>query len=225
MIEGIVIKSTGSWYTVKSSSGNYFECKIKGRFRIKGIRTTNPVAIGDRVVFKELDEAKTGLITQIEDRKNYIIRKATNLSKQSHIMAANIDQAVVVVTLAEPRTSTGFIDRFLVTAEAYHIPAHIIFNKIDLYNQELLESLMEIKGVYEQIGYPCFEISVLEEKNLKDVFDLVKDKVSLFTGHSGVGKSALINKIEPKLNLKVGDISSFHKKGKHTTTYAEMIEL
>lgn len=225
MLKGIVIKSTGSWYTVKSSDGKYFKCKIKGRFRIQGIRTTNPLAIGDHIHFKKLDEANKGLITQIEDRKNYIIRKATNLSKQSHIIAANIDQAFIIATLAEPRTSTGFIDRFLVTAEAYHIPASIIFNKIDLYDEKLKELLKETKAVYENAGYPCYEISVLEETNLGVIFNLIKDKVSLIAGHSGVGKSALINKVEPQLNLKVGDISSAHKKGKHTTTFAEMIEL
>lgn len=224
-MKGIVIKSTGSWYTVKSSDGEYFDCKIKGRFRIQGIRTTNPIAIGDHVKFKSLDEANKGLITHIEDRKNYIIRKATNLSKQSHIIAANIDQAFIVATLAEPRTSTGFIDRFLVTAEAYHIPAAIIFNKIDLYDQKLKNVLEETIAVYENAGYPCYEISVLKELNLDIIFDLIKDKVSLIAGHSGVGKSALINKVEPNLNLKVGAISSVHKKGKHTTTFAEMIEL
>lgn len=224
-MKGIVIKSTGSWYTVKSSDGEYFDCKIKGRFRIQGIRTTNPIAIGDHVKFKSLDEANKGLITHIEDRKNYIIRKATNLSKQSHIIAANIDQAFIVATLAEPRTSTGFIDRFLVTAEAYHIPAAIIFNKIDLYDQKLKNVLEETIAVYENAGYPCYEISVLKETNLDIIFDLIKDKVSLIAGHSGVGKSALINKVEPNLNLKVGAISSVHKKGKHTTTFAEMIEL
>lgn len=224
-MKGIVIKSTGSWYTVKSSEGEYYDCTIRGRFRIQGIRTTNPVAIGDYIMFKKLDEAHKGLITQIEERKNYIIRKATNLSKQSHIIAANIDQAFVMATLAEPRTSTGFIDRFLVTAEAYHIPASIIFNKIDLYDQKLQEQLAETKAVYENAGYPCYEISVLEETNLNTIFNLIKDKVSLISGHSGVGKSALINKVEPNLDLKVGAISEVHKKGKHTTTFAEMIEL
>lgn len=225
MLKGIVVKSTGSWFTVKSSDGEYFDCKIKGRFRIQGIRTTNPLAIGDNVGFKKLDDANKGLITQIDERKNYIIRKATNLSKQSHIIAANIDQAIVIATLAEPRTSTGFIDRFLVTAEAYHIPAKIIFNKIDLYDKQLQKLLKEIKAVYEGAGYPCYEISVLKETNLDTVYSLIKNKVSLIAGHSGVGKSALINRVEPHLNLKVGDISTVHKKGKHTTTFAEMIDL
>ncbi len=223
MFEGIIIKSTGSWYTVKDSEGNYIDCKIKGQFRIKGIRTTNPLAIGDRVYFKKDGDA--GLITKIEERKNYIIRKATKLSKQSHIIATNIDQAIIIATLAAPRTSTGFIDRFLVTAEAYHIPAIIVFNKIDLYNEKLFHSLNEIKKIYEDAGYSCYEVSVLEKKNLDLIFKLVENKVSLFSGHSGVGKSALINQIEPGLNLKTGEISAMHKKGKHTTTFAEMIEL
>jgi ribosome biogenesis GTPase len=225
LIEGIVIKSTGSWYTVKDIDGNYVDCKIKGKFRIKGIRTTNPVAIGDKVFFKKQENDKAGLITKINERKNYIIRKATNLSKQSHIIASNIDQAVLIVTLAEPRTSTGFIDRFLVTAEAYHIPAHIIFNKIDLYDEALLASLKQNRKIYEKIGYPCHDISVLEETNLDEIYTLVKDKVNLFSGHSGVGKSALINKIQPGLNLKTGQISTAHKKGTHTTTFTEMIEI
>lgn len=224
-MRGIVIKSTGSWNTVKCENGEYYDCKIKGQFRIKGIKTTNPVAIGDVVVISKLENPNKGLITKIEERKNYIIRRATKLSKQSHIIASNIDQAIVIVTLSEPRTSTGFIDRFLVTTEAYHIPSCIIFNKIDLYGKKTIDTLYNIKKVYEDIGYQCFEISVLKEVNLNKIFDLVKNKTSLFAGHSGVGKSALINKIEPGLKLKVGDISFFHKKGKHTTTFAEMIEL
>ncbi len=225
MEKGIVVKSTGSWYTVKTGDDRYFDCKIKGKFRIKGIRTTNPVAIGDRVDFKILEEENTGLITNIEDRKNYIIRRATKLSKQSHIIAANLDQAVIIATLAQPRTSTGFIDRFLITAEAYHIPAKIIFNKIDLYDDKLKETHQSIKSIYEDAGYECFDISVKEQINLENIFTLFKNKVSLISGHSGVGKSALINKIEPGIDLKIGDISSVHNKGKHTTTFAEMIEL
>ncbi len=221
-MDGIVIKSTGSWYSVRIESGDIFECKIKGQFRIKGLKTTNPIAIGDKVRFQLQDKEEVGVIEHIYDRLNYIIRKATNLSKLSHIIASNLDQAIIVITLANPRTSTGFIDRFLVTAEAYHIPARIIFNKIDLYDEKLWEAHLRMKKIYESIGYPCIEISVKEDINIDQVKELLKGKVNLFTGHSGVGKSALINKIESKLNIKTGHISSHHKKGKHTTTFAEM---
>lgn len=221
-MDGIVIKSTGSWHTVRDDSGNNVDCKIKGQFRMKGLRTTNPIAIGDRVRFQLQEKEKIGVIEHIYDRSNYIIRKATNLSKLSHIIAANLDQAIIIITLAQPRTSTGFIDRFLVTAEAYHIPARIIFNKIDLYDEKLWNTHQQVKEIYESIGYPCTEISVKENINIDQVEELLKDKVSLFTGHSGVGKSALINKVESKLNIKTGHISTYHKKGKHTTTFAEM---
>lgn len=189
------------------------------------LKTTNPIAIGDRVRFQLQEKEKVGVIDHIYERTNYIIRKATNLSKLSHIIAANLDQAIIIITLASPRTSTGFIDRFLVTAEAYHIPARIIFNKIDLYDDESWETHNQIKDIYEKVGYPCTEISVKESINIDQVENLLKDKVSLFAGHSGVGKSALINKIESRLDIKTGSISDYHLKGKHTTTYAEMHEL
>ncbi len=189
---------------------------------MKGIKTTNPIAIGDKVRFQLQEKEEVGVIDHIYDRLNYIIRKATNLSKLSHIIAANLDQAIIIITLASPRTSTGFIDRFLVTAEAYHIPARIIFNKIDLYDEKLWNTHRSMIGIYEKIGYPCTEVSVKENINIDQVKDLLKGKVNLFTGHSGVGKSALINKIESKLDIKTGHISSYHKKGKHTTTFAEM---
>lgn len=221
-MDGIVIKSTGSWHIVREKQGQAYACKMKGQFRIKGMKTTNPIAIGDKVRFQLQDREEIGVIDHIYERSNYIIRKATNLSKLSHIIAANLDQAIIIITLAQPRTSTGFIDRFLVTAEAYHIPARIIFNKIDLYNDNLWKSHNQIKKIYEDIGYPCFEISVKENLNIKSVEQLLQGKVSLFTGHSGVGKSALINRIESDLNIKTGHISSTHKKGKHTTTFAEM---
>ncbi len=224
-MDGIVIKSTGSWFTVRDDQGNVFECKIRGQFRMKGLRTTNPIAIGDKVRFQLQEKEEVGVIEHIYDRSNYIIRKATNLSKLSHIIAANLDQAIIIITLAQPRTSTGFIDRFLVTAEAYHIEAKIILNKIDLYDQKLWKSHQKIKDIYENIGYECIEISVKENTNIDQVEELLKGKVSLFTGHSGVGKSALINKIESKLNIKTGHISSVHNKGKHTTTFAEMYTL
>ena len=190
-----------------------------------GIKTTNPLAVGDHVVFRVLREEGTGVITQILPRKNYIIRKATKLSKLSHILAANLDQAIIIVTLAEPRTSTGFIDRFLITAEAYHIPAVIIFNKIDLYNDGKMEELSTLKRVYEAAGYPCYAVSALTGENTGDVIELLKDRVSLVAGHSGVGKSALINTLEPGLDLKTKPISRAHKKGVHTTTFAMMFRL
>lgn len=224
-MDGLVIKSTGSWHTVLDNSGKHVNCKIKGQFRLKGLKTTNPIAIGDRVNFILQENENIGVIDKIYERTNYIIRKATKLSKESHIIASNLDQAIVIATLAKPKTSTGFIDRFLVTAEAYHIPAVIIFNKIDLYDDILWQKHKEIKKLYEEIGYPCFEISVLEKINIDQIKNLLKDKISLFSGHSGVGKSALINELESTINIKTGEISDYHEKGKHTTTFAEMHEL
>lgn len=224
-MEGIVIKSTGSWYSVLSPDGSLTECKLKGRFKVQGIKTTNPLAVGDHVEFYVLREENAGMITKISPRKNHIIRKATKLSKESHILAANLDQAIIIVTLAEPRTSTGFIDRFLITAEAYHIPAVIIFNKIDLYNEKRMKDLAALKEIYETAGYPCYAVSALTGENTNEVEDLLKDKVSLLAGHSGVGKSALINTIVPGLDLKTKPISKVHSKGVHTTTYARMFRL
>lgn len=224
-MEGIVVKSTGSWFSVKTENEGVCECKIKGTFRIKGIKTTNPVAVGDRVVFDFNPDKKTGLIKEIKKRKNYIIRKSTNLSKISHIIAANIDQAFLVATLASPRTSTGFIDRFLVTTEAYHIPANVVFNKTDIYNNEQLSLLNELTTVYKNAGYGSFNVSAVSGENLDQLKQAMKNNVSLFAGHSGVGKSTIINKIEPGLDLKTGGISEYHQKGKHVTTFAEMHEL
>ncbi len=224
-LKGIVIKSTGSWHTVLDENHQRIECRIKGHFRTKGIKTTNPIAIGDHVRFQLQPNENIGVIEHIYERKNYIIRKATKLSKLSHIIASNLDQAIVIVTLAHPRTSTGFIDRFLVTAEAYHIPACIIFNKIDLYQEKLWDLHRNIKSMYEDIGYPCLEISVKTETNIDQVEKLLRQKTTLFAGHSGVGKSALINKLEADINIKIGNISDYHQKGKHTTTFAEMHEL
>lgn len=223
--KGIVIRSTGSSCNVMASSGEMIECKLKGNFRIKGIRSTNPLAVGDKVSFFVKQGEKVGLINSIDQRHNYIIRKATKLSKQSHIIAANIDQAIVMITLASPRTSTGFIDRFLVTAEAYHIPAMLIFNKIDLVFGESILRLNKLINLYEGLGYRCFRTSALEGTGIDDVKALFKNKVSLLSGHSGVGKTALINAIEPGLLRKVGKISDYHQKGKHTTTFAEMLPL
>ncbi len=224
-MEGIVIKSTGSWYSVMLSENHIIECRIKGNFRIKGMKTTNPCTVGDKVKFDMMPNENTGIITDIYDRHNCIIRKSTNLSKQKHIIASNIDQAILIVTIAFPRTSTGFIDRFLVTAEAYHIPAIIIFNKIDLYTEDLWKTHNSYKKTYIDAGYNCIEVSAKKSINIDYLKDILKSKTSLFSGHSGVGKSALINKIAPELNLKTGLISDFHQKGKHTTTYAEMLPL
>lgn len=224
-MEGTVIKSTGSWYSVLDGNSRLTECKLKGKFKISGIRTTNPLAVGDRVVFHLLQEENTGLITNILPRKNYIIRKATKLSKESHILAANLDQAVMIATLAQPRTSQGFIDRFLITAEAYHIPAVIVFNKTDLYDQKKQDKLEKLKAIYEKAGYPCISVSAKTGENTSGVKDLLKDKTSLLAGHSGVGKSALVNSIEPGLDLKTSPISKVHQKGVHTTTFARMFSL
>ena len=223
-MKGVVLKSTGSWYIVLTDDHKRFECRIRGSFRVKGIKSTNPVAVGDRVTV-EPEGPENGMITGIDERKNYIIRKATNLSRQTHIIAANIDHAFLVATLVMPRTSTGFIDRFLVTAEAYCIPASIIFNKADLYNDELKDYLEELTAIYGLSGYPCHSVSAFDKSDVQKLRDLMKDKVSLVAGHSGVGKSTLINAIEPNLDLKVGEISETHSKGKHTTTFAEMFEL
>lgn len=223
--KGVVIRSTGSYCTVLSDDGLTVECVLKGNFRIKGIKSTNPVAVGDRVEYSFQKDAKTGLIHSIADRHNYIIRKATRLSALSHIIAANIDQAVVMVTLARPRTSTGFIDRFLVTAEAYHIPAYIIFNKCDDYSVAEMAKLDALVELYSGLGYPCFKTSALLKQGIEAVSKLLEGKVSLLSGHSGVGKTALINTIEPGLMRKVGSISDYHQKGKHTTTFAEMLPL
>jgi len=224
-MEGLVTKSTGSWYQVQTPGGQRVDCRIKGIFRTKGITTTNPIAVGDKVDFDMEPELGTGVITQLLPRKNYIIRKSINLSKQAQIIAANLDQAFLVVTLASPRTSLGFIDRFLVTAEAYDIPASLVFNKLDLFSDEGLEILANYKVIYEKIGYPCYDVSALEGTGVEQVAGLLKDKVTLFSGHSGVGKSSLINALLPDLQLRTTEISEWHDKGMHTTTFAEMFEL
>lgn len=224
-MEGLVTKSTGSWYQVKTPDGVLFNCRIKGKFRIKGITTTNPIAVGDYVDFELEPELGTGVITNLHPRKNYIIRKSVNLTKQAQILATNIDQAFLIVTLASPRTSTGFIDRFLVTAEAYDIPASLVFNKLDLFSDEGLEILHYYKKIYEDIGYPCYEVSALLGSNVDLITEEIKDKVTLFSGHSGVGKSSLINVLIPDLHLRTTEISEWHDKGVHTTTFAEMFGL
>ena len=222
-MKGIVTKSTGSWYTVVTEDEQQWECRIIGKFRIQGIKSTNPVAVGDRVEIEVEDaETKKALLTKLYDRDNYIIRKSINLSKQTQILAANIDQAFLVVTFAKPRTSFGFIDRFLVSAEAYHIPTILIFNKIDIYDQEDLEYFTEVKEMYESIGYPVLFISALKGEGIEGLKNLCKDKTSLFSGHSGVGKSTLVNKLIPGIDLRTSEVSDASSKGVHTTTFAEM---
>lgn len=224
---GTVYKSTGSWYTVKEKSGSFYECRIKGKFRIKGIKSTNPLAVGDQVSFtvEKLGDEAVGVIVEIKDRKNYIIRKSVNLSKQTHIIAANIDQVFLLITLNNPTTSTSFIDRFLVTAEAYEIDAILLFNKIDTYNEEELIDIKFLAKLYRSIGYACIGISAKTGKNIDQVKALMKGKISMFSGHSGVGKSTLVNTIEPQLNIKTKNISEQHLQGQHTTTFAEMYDL
>lgn len=231
MEKGIVIKSTGSWYTVETQNGEKFECKIKGKFRIKGIKSTNPVAVGDHVDFnlqslsKNETEQKIGLITAIKERKNYIIRRSQNLSKQSHIIAANIDQAVLVVTLIFPVTTTTFIDRYLASAEAYRIPVLIVFNKTDRYDKQKLDEVADLMQIYQKVGYQCLSTSAKNLNGIEELKDAVKDKTNVFNGHSGVGKSSLINILQPGLELKTMDISDVHNTGKHTTTYSALYKL
>jgi len=224
-MQGLITKSTGSWYRVLTEDGKEIDSRIKGKFRTKGITTTNPLAVGDIVDYEVEPDQDTAVITRLHERKNYIIRKSINLSKQGQIIAANLDQAFLIVTLASPRTSLGFIDRFLVTAEAYHIPAKLIFNKLDLFSEEGLDILAEYQAIYESIGYPCYTTSALHKTHLDEINELLKDKVTLVTGHSGVGKSTLINALLPGSELKTGEISDWSDKGKHTTTFAEMFTL
>lgn len=224
---GIVYKSTGSWYTVKSDTGDFYDCRIKGKFRIKGIKSTNPIAVGDRVHFEveTIGDDTIGIIDKIADRKNYIIRKSVNLSKQTHIIAANLDQVFLLVTLNNPTTYPVFIDRFLVTAEAYDIPAILLFNKVDSYRPEELDEIKYLAALYRKIGYTCLGISALTGKNIDTVKEMMQGKTSMFSGHSGVGKSTLVNSIAPDLDIKTSEISEQHLQGQHTTTFAEMFDL
>lgn len=224
---GLVYKSTGSWYTVKTDLGVVYQCRIKGKFRMKDIKSTNPIAVGDVVDF-ELEmknDETTGIINTIYERKNYIVRKSVNLSKQTHIIASNIDQVFLLITVNNPPTFTSFIDRFLVTAEAYSVKTILLFNKIDTYEEDALNEVKYLKHVYRKIGYECIGISAKTGENIDKVKHLMKDKVSMFAGHSGVGKSTLINTIEPELDLKTKEISMQHMQGQHTTTFAEMFDL
>ncbi|MDL2223275.1 ribosome small subunit-dependent GTPase A [Bacteroidales bacterium OttesenSCG-928-M11] len=223
-MKGLVVKNTGSWYLVKVDDGRHIDAKLKGNFRLKGIQSTNPISVGDYVFLEESGEG-TALIYEIEDRKNYMIRRSSNLSKQSHIIAANLDQVFLIVTINYPVTTTTFIDRFLATSEAYRIPVNIIFNKIDRYSPEDEEYLTAIMHLYDTIGYPSYKISAEKQSDLSFIEELLKDKVTLFSGHSGVGKSTLINRLIPGLDLKTQKISEYHNKGMHTTTFSEMIEL
>jgi ribosome biogenesis GTPase / thiamine phosphate phosphatase len=225
-MQGMVLKSTGSWYLVQDAQKKQWTCRIRGKIRLQGLRTTNPIAVGDIVDFEqqgELDDQ--GVIDRIHDRKNYIIRKSVNLSKEAHIVASNLDQALLFITLKKPSTSTGFVDRFLVTAEAYSIPVVLVFNKVDIYDKSAMEEMAVWREVYESIGYESVVTSAVEAIGLEEVKALLDHKVTLLSGHSGVGKSTLINAIEPGLDLKTAEVSDSHNKGKHTTTYAEVFPL
>ena len=224
---GLVYKSTGSWYTVKSEHGGFIECRIKGKFRMKGIKSTNPIAVGDLVDYEleETSDTVTGTIHHIHERKNYIVRKSVNLSKQLHIIASNIDQVFLLITINNPPTTTSFIDRFLVTAEAYGIEAVLVFNKIDTYDQAMLDEQLYLQHIYQEIGYQCMRVSSTQHKGIDPLKAMMIGKVSMFSGHSGVGKSTLVNALEPTLHLKTTEISEQSKQGQHTTTFAEMYDL
>ncbi len=224
---GVVYKSTGSWYDVKNENDVFYKCRIKGKFRIQGIKSTNQIAVGDIVDFTvdSNGDEQVGIITAIHERKNYIIRKSVNLSKQTHIIASNIDVVFLLVTINNPITTTSFIDRFLVTAEAYGIEAILVFNKIDTLNDKLLEEQLYLQAIYTDIGYQCVRVSAKTGKDIEILKEVMHDRVSMFSGHSGVGKSTLVNAIEPQLNLKTAEISQQHQQGQHTTTFAEMYDL
>ena len=226
-MNGLVYKSTGSWYTIKSEKNEFIECRMKGKLRMKGIKSTNPIAVGDWVEYEleETSDTTTGTISKILERKNYIVRKSVNLSKQIHIIASNIDQVFLLITINNPPTTTSFIDRFLVTAEAYGIEAILLFNKIDTFDEATLDEQLYLQHIYQEIGYKCLRISSTENKGIDQLKQLMTGKVSMFSGHSGVGKSTLVNAMEPTLDLKTKNISEQSKQGQHTTTFAEMYDL
>jgi len=221
-MNGVVIKTTGKRYTVKTDEGEVVQSRLKGRFRIQGIKSTNPIVVGDKVEVEQ--ESELWMIVKLYERKNYILRKSVNLSKQTHIIAANIDQAILMVTIQSPITTTGFIDRFLAAAQSYGIDVIIIFNKLDIYDKQMMQKQKQMRKIYEQIGYECIAISVLHD-DLGKVITAMKDKTNVISGHSGVGKSTLINKLHPKLNLATKEISDSHKQGKHTTTFSHLHDL
>lgn len=221
-MKGIVIKTTGKRYIVKTEYGEVVHCRLKGKFRIAGIKSTNPIVVGDRVEVEK--ESELWMIVKLEDRKNHILRKSVNLSKQTHIIAANIDQAILMITIDSPVTTTAFIDRFLVSANAYGVDVILLFNKADLLNSELKIKQEKLQTVYKKIGYTCLSVSVVND-NLSEVKDLMKEKINLISGHSGVGKSTLINKLQPNLNINTKEVSNTHQQGQHTTTFSELHEL
>lgn len=225
-MQGVVYKSTGSWYNVKDNSGKMWNARMKGVFKLDDITSTNPIAVGDIVDFEEENSAEqTVIITKIHDRKNHINRQSPRIKSQQHIVAANIDQSLLIATIKEPRTSQGFIDRFVVACEMYHVPAIILFNKIDLYKEKDIEKFEKLKEVYENIGYKVVGISLKQNENIEGIKELLKDKVTLISGHSGVGKSTFINAIIPHAQIKTQDVSGWSGKGQHTTTFSEMFEL
>ena len=226
-MRGTVYKSTGSWHSVKNNEGVEFECRIKGRLRLDDLGSTNPIAVGDVVEFdiENNTDSRNGIIIKVHDRKNYILRKSVNLSKQTQILAANIDILFLVITINSPVTTTNFIDRFLITSNAYSIDTVLLFNKMDIYNKDETIQLDKLVNLYENIGYKCIKVSATKDLNIKEIISLIKGKTIMFGGHSGSGKSSIINCINPELNLKIGNISSQHLQGKHTTTYAELFDI
>ncbi len=223
---GLVMRSTGSWYDVRSKEGNILQCRLKGKFKIMGLKVTNPIAVGDKVVYEIEDENRnTGIISNILPRENYIIRQSVHKTAHGHLLATNIDQAVLIATLTFPRTSLGFIDRFLVAAESFRIPTVLIFNKLDLLDDEQIAYQQELTQLYESLNYPCLFTSAIDGNGVTEFYDVLKGKVSLIAGHSGVGKSTLVNAIAPDLDLRTSKVSTFANKGVHTTTFAEMFEI
>lgn len=221
---GTVIRNTGSWYAVRTDDGQFFSCKVKGNFRLRGIRSTNPIAVGDRVEFIAVEDG-TGFISEVMERRNYIIRRASNLSKQSHILAANIDQVLLIVTIAHPETSPTFIDRFLASAEAYRIPVILLFNKVDVYNDRERQQMEQWMALYDSLSYSCLACSVLKGEGIAPLHDMLRGRTTLLSGNSGVGKSTLLNVLLPGLDLRTEVISRAHDTGQHTTTFSEMYDL